>query len=418
MIQSLPSQKNEWVLLWLELEEPLVLEDDVILPTLVLVSDARGVALCPPEILRELEQSRVEYLLSRLMEKHGSPGRLVIQSSPEWEEEAWEDFSRDTGIKIRFQELEQAGIVEVLKDAVSEQNRGDLESNRSALAARLLQTAQRLRSPRRREAYLKKCLSLDASMHAARIELADLEFSKGEWKNCLASYSKILKADSGAAPLNWQDKISRPFLRAHYGRAMTLWHQGKHGEAAAGFLELLRLCPEDNQGARFFVPLLFLLGGRIEDAQEYFVRYSTCYPKDLTDPAMMFGWGFCMDLAGEETAAKQKYQEGMLKNIYLAPLLLELPEPTSLLWFPSDRAEPGYASEFLDSYSVLWDQNPGALRLVRETWEDLAPRIEKLIRHRSAMMDYQDQRYDPDYRKKWEELVRRDDELCSVSSAE
>jgi hypothetical protein len=103
----------------------------------------------------------------------------------------------------------------------------------------------------------------------------------------------------------------------------------------------------------------------------------------------------------------------MLRNIHIAPMLLETPEPPKNLWFPNDRAEPTYAVDFIQSYAVLWDREPGALRLLREVWLEIQPRIQKIIRQREMMLDLQDQRYDPDFKTKWQNLANDEEKLTT-----
>jgi hypothetical protein len=128
----------------------------------------------------------------------------------------------------------------------------------------------------------------------------------------------------------------------------------------------------------------------------------------------MFGWALSLTLEGRETEALAKYREAMLKNVYIAPMLLEDPEPPrGGQWFPNDRAEPAYAGEFIDSYAILWDREPAALRLLREAWQDAVPRVEKIVALREHMADFQDQRYEPDYKKLWQQFVEEDDRLTT-----
>jgi hypothetical protein len=62
---------------------------------------------------------------------------------------------------------------------------------------------------------------------------------------------------------------------------------------------------------------------------------------------------------------------------------------------------------------VLWDREPGALRLLREVWQEIQPRIEKIIRQREVMLDLQDQRYDPDFKIKWQNLANEEEKLTT-----
>ncbi len=90
----------------------------------------------------------------------------------------------------------------------------------------------------------------------------------------------------------------------------------------------------------------------------------------------------------------------MLKNVYIAPMLLEDPEPPrGGQWFPNDQAEPAYAGEFIDSYAILWDREPAALRLLREAWQDAVPRVEKIVALREHMADFRTSATSPIIRK-------------------
>jgi len=192
---------------------------------------------------------------------------------------------------------------------------------------------------------------------------------------------------------------------------MTQWHLGRYAPAARTLEELLDYNASDNQGARFLVPMLHLLSDSSERAAAYFARYSKLYPDDYAEPSFLFGHALTHSLEGREQEARGKYLEGILKNIYLAPMLLELDEPPRGLWLPNDRAEPNYAAEFVESYAVLWDREPGALRLLREVYEEALPRVGEIVRHRELMTDFQDQRYEADYKAKWLALVAEDEQL-------
>ena len=102
-----------------------------------------------------------------------------------------------------------------------------------------------------------------------------------------------------------------------------------------------------------------------------------------------FSAGPCaLHLEGDEAAARERYREAILRNIYIAPMLLEETEPPRGLWQPNDRAEPNYAAEFIDSYAVLWDREPGASRILRESWQELQPRIAEIVALRERMADF------------------------------
>ncbi|HEY5792813.1 MAG TPA: tetratricopeptide repeat protein [Chthoniobacterales bacterium] len=419
MIQPIKRAKTEWILFWIDVDEPVHTGRGFILPTLIVVSDPDGVPIGPPELMEELDQSRAENLLHKLFEQHTPPDRVTIGASEDWDPEAWKAFSREAGVEIRFQKFNQndpASLEQIFRTFSFGLQKGGPVENPREVARGLVATALQLRSPRKRLSLFKKALERDPDCAAARIELADLTFQDGHWKKALDAYEETLAREEprwrNRYPVWWEDLETRPYLRAHYGRAMTLWHLGHHAEAADGFETLLEMNPTDHQGARFLIPLVWLLADRQEVVTEFFEYYEARYPKDFSEPAFLFGWAFSLHNLGKETEAKAKYREGILKNLYLAPLLLEAPEPPANLWHPNDRAEPAYANEFIESYAVLWDRDPAALRLVRETYEELLPLVQQILAHRQQMIDFQDQRYDPEYRAKWQALIAEDERLA------
>lgn len=419
MIQPLKSSKTTWFVYWVDLEEPVPSGSDYFLPTLLIVTDSSGAPIAAPDVLEELDQIRVENFLAKLFEKLGPPDRVAICPSEVWEDDDWKIFSQEHRVDIRFQRFDRGGPDELralAQTVVLRFSREGSGTPRSKDVARgLVNTALRVRSARKKLALLRSALDRDADCSTARVELADVEFQNGNWKACLAAYDEVIARElphwQSRHPAWWTERETRPLLRSLHGRAMTLWHQGRHADAAGQFEHLLDLNPRDNQGVRFFIPLLHLLADNQEEAVEFFERYGAEFPGDYAEPSLLFGWGLSFSLEGNEAEARDKYRQGILKNIFIAPMLLEEPEPARGLWHPNDRAEPNYASEFIDSYAVLWDREPGALRLLREAWQELQPRVAEIIALRERMGDFQDQRYEPGYKKIWQELVAKDEEL-------
>jgi len=417
MIQALRHGKTTWLLYWLELGEPVPGPEGYVLPTILILGDAKGIPLAPPEISEELQQEKAEQLVQTVMERHGPPDRIIIGSSQDWDQEAWKSFAKEFRTEVRFQKLDQRGVIQLVQVAKALSDRSgekeEAERTPTQIAQDLLTSFQKLRSPRRRKAYLQKALELDPDNAAARVELADILLSEGGLKAAQEAYARasaMTQLPPGQA-LDWESQRGRILLRALYGSAMCHWHQGRHEPAAILFTQLTQLCPVDPQGARFFIPLLYLLAEDIERALLAYQEYEKSYPDDFQDPAFLFGWALSLHHQGDEAQAKQRYQTAMLKNFYIAPLLLDETPPPSRLWQPTDRCEIAYAEEFIDSYAVLWDREAGSLRLVREAWTELGERVQKLVEHRNKMHEFQDQRYDPDYKKKWREMIDLDERL-------
>lgn len=426
MIQPVKSSKTTWYVYWVDLEEPVPTPgNDYFLPTLLIVCDPSGTPLAAPEILEELDQARVENFLIRLFDRLGPPDRLAVCQSDDWDEEAWKVFSEEHQVDIRFQRFDNdvpAAFRALTRTVVLRFSKESTElPERGEIARGLVNTALRVRSSQKKLSLLRLALEHDPDSAAARIELADVDFQSGNWKNCLAAYEEVISREMprwhGHSPSWWSDLETRPVLRALYGRAMTLWHQGHHGHAAEQFEELLELNKRDNQGVRFFIPLLRLLAEEPEAAATFFERYEKDYAGDYTEPSFSFGWALTLSLCGMEAEAKDKYREGILKNLFIAPMLLEETEPIRNVWHPNDRAEPNYAAEFIDSYAVLWDREPAALRLLRETWQEMSSQVGRILALRAQMLDFQDQRFEPNYKKLWQELVEADEKLTAKPEA-
>lgn len=422
MIQALKSSGNFWHLHVLFLEEPIPMLEDWVLPVLVVLCDRSGAPLAPPELMDELDQPRIENMIYRILEKQAAPEQLHLPRNEEWDEEGWRDFSEDSKLDLRFT-TPQKSVAEELRAVtrllvVKAGRVGEAAPSPHLVAAGLVHTALRLRSPSRKEAHLRLALALDPDNALSRVELADIDYNKGNWKACLDGYVEVVRREShlreNPQTVWWSDRATRPYMRALYGQAMTDWHLGRFADAAAVLEDLLSCNRDDNQGVRFLIPMLHLLAESPEKAAKYFSAYEESYPRDYKEPSFVFGWAFSLSLEGREAEARVKYREGILRNLHIAPMLLELPEPKRNVWYPNDRSEPVYASDFISSYATLWDREPSSLRILREVWDEAAPCIENIVAHRSAMLDFQDQRYEPEFKAKWQALVDEDERFVSA----
>lgn len=434
MIQPIKAGKNEWRISWVDTENPLPCRREItdavseeggfFLPTVVIVSTANGKLIDRPRLLEELDQIQVESFLESLFDQHGQPECLAIESSPNWEEKAWQRFSRDYKLDIHFTDHPRKSpesrreLARNLTDALMRDRKEMDALAPGKIAEGLIATAQRMRTPDKRMALFHKALEIDSHCTRARVELADGELQAGNWSNALRGYEEVIAHESRRRGKGdtcpWAEMENRPVLRARFGRVMVLWQYGKYVEAAGECEHLLELNSVDNQGVRFLLPMLYLLAHDSEKASAFFRHYIDAFPKDYQEPAFLFGWGLALSFQDEESGAKVRYKEGILKNFYVPRLLLEQPLPPSELWLPNDRADLTYAQEFMDSYAVLWDRDTGALRLLREAYEEILPRVGKLLAHRQQMLEFQDQRYDPAYREKWQKLLAEDEAMVKL----
>jgi len=432
MIQPLDSARNSWRLLWIDLEEPVPApaqsgesrSGDYCLPTCLLVTTASGKPLCPPEILEELDQPRAEQLLGRLFDEHGTPDRLTIAESSDWDTEAWRSFAIDCRIEIAFGAFPEAKPGELVQVGrrIAQRLRGEGFHSPGAIARGLVATARRLRSPERKSAHLLKAIEQDAECVLARIELADADYQSARWNEARRGYQEVAEREErrwrGETPEWWEDIETRPYMRALYGRAMTEWQQGRFAETAKDLEKLLKLNPRDNQGVRFLIPLVHLLGDNDAKALKALEEYDRNYPDDYCEPALLLGKGLALWRSGDDEPARAAYRAAMLQNLYITPMLLDLPIPPADIWHPNDRSEIGYAQDFMQSYAILWDRDPAATRFISELHDELVPEIEKILTLRRTMADWQDQRYDRDFKARWKAMIDQDKSLTGGADRE
>jgi tetratricopeptide (TPR) repeat protein len=362
------------------------------------------------EFVRELDQRRVELFLHRAFQEKGAPDELLVPDVDEWDETVWQSFSKEYQCQINLVDVEsngtETGEEEGIESQLSNLIAGPAESLLASHGAQfvaqgLVKAVKHTRSREKQRALLAKALDLSENLPEALVELADLDLQEGNLDEAAEGFAKATQA---AAPFHVQGQPSY-FLRAQHGRLLVSWQKGELNEAVAIGEELLFADPADHSGVRFLVPLLQLSLSQFEPANEFFTWYRQSYPNDLEDPGFFFGWALTLFEFDEESSAIDCYKRGMLQNLYLAPLLLDLPEPSPELWQHNQRGDYNYAIEFVDSFGAIWERDAAATRFLRELYVSLLPLLDALIDVRRQMAELQDNRYEPEHRKIWDKLV-------------
>lgn len=109
------------------------------------------------------------------------------------------------------------------------------------------------------EAYCREAVGLDSGHADAWVHLGNRRFDEGQTAEALRLYERGQAAaeartigDPARYPsVFWGDVHSRPFMRALHGKGLCLWRLGRVDEARQVFAWMLKLNPNDNQGARF-----------------------------------------------------------------------------------------------------------------------------------------------------------------------
>ena len=415
MIQPLKSEPSVWSLCWVDLSGPLPIDQDFFLPTILMLVGPSFEPLVAPEIFSEIDQVQAEEWVARHFDDLGVPDQLLVWKSPEWVPEEWKYFARDwkTKVKLVNPPPHEARLQSELANFKGSKRVPTVA--KSDVAEGLMRNFLRLRSPAKRRATLEKAAEIDPSCSAARVELAELEFHSGHYERSLELARLAEEIDRSLLRRPgiqwWIDRETRPMLRALFGIMLCQWHLGRATDAAEAGQFLLETDPQDHMGARFYVPLFHLLSGEHEEASLFFRHYAKHYPGDMPNAWLSFAWALTLCLEGDDQGARQKYREGMMANIYLAPRLLGERPPPDDIYQPSERDESHGAVEFAGSFGGLWDRDASAMRVLRETHEELQPALEELVARRRALSDLMDQRYDPEYRAKWTALLDEEEKF-------
>jgi tetratricopeptide (TPR) repeat protein len=328
----------------------------------------------------------------------------------EWDEIVWQGLSREYQCQINLVDIEpteeesreEENIESQLSNLIAGSAENLLATQGEAFVAQgLVKAVHHTRSREKRRALLTKALELSENLPEALVELADLDLQEGNIDDATAGFSKAAEA---AALFHVEGQPSY-YLKAQHGRLLAHWQKGDLSEAIAIGEELLFADPRDHSGVRFIVPLLQLLMSQFEAANEFFTWYRQSYPDDLEDPGFFFGWAFTLFEFDEEANSIVTYKRGMLQNLYIAPLLMDLPEPSPDLWQHNERGHFNYATEFVDSFGLIWERDAAATRFLRELYVGMQSQLDELIEVRRQMAELQDNRYEPNHRQIWDKLI-------------
>jgi tetratricopeptide (TPR) repeat protein len=410
MILPLRATREVWTFDWFDLDVPIQFGSLFVLPTCLYIVHQHTRMLLAHEFIRELDQRRVELFLHRIFQEKGAPDELLVPDFDEWDESVWQGFSREYQCQINLVDIElneedareEDSIESQLSNLVAGSVKNLLTSLGNTFVAQgLVKAVRHMRSRNKQRTLLAKALELSPMLPEALVELAHIDLQEG---NIDAASEGFKKATESAAPFHIAGQPTY-FIRAQYGRMLAAWQKGELNHAISMGEKLLFTNPTDHSGVRFLLPLLQLSLNQLETANEYFTWYRQSYLNDLEEPGFCFGWALTLFSCDEETAAAQKYKRGTLQNLYLAPLLLDLPEPPPNLWQYHERSDYNYAVEFVDSFGALWERDAAATRFLRELHTSLQPQLENLIELRRQMADLQDNRYEPNRRTIWDNLA-------------
>ncbi len=410
MIQPLRTTREVWILNWADVPTPVQFGVVYLLPTILYVTQRKSRAILAHEVVREIDQHRVELFLDRLFQTKGVPDELLVPETDDWNEDFWPFLAREYGFQVHLVGSTKQPVSEsspALSLSFPGMRKPDMPADPPETIARGLVLAIRyFQSPEKRRALLAKALELAPDFPEALLESADIELQEGNLEKADEGFRAALRA---ATP-----NSTEVHIRARHGRLLVAWQQGQIAEAIALARDALATNPTDHAGARFILPLLLLLNQQTEQVSEFFEWYAERYPDDLEDPGLLFAWGFSEFESDRDRRSQVHYLNGMLQNLYLGPLLLDQPEPSPDIWQHHERGEIVYARDFLESFGSVWEQRPGSIRFLRELYQTHLAKFEEMISLRRQMAALQDNRYEPRHHEIWESLMAAERTLIAA----
>lgn len=154
----------------------------------------------------------------------------------------------------------------------------------------------------------------------------------------------------------WAIHETRPYMRALFGLARCLGHQGEKEEAAASYQELLRLNPGDNQGGRYSLLPLLIEMGRDQAASELLDEY-----EDEGAAIWLYSRALlAFRRYGDSPASRNLLKRALRANKYVLDYLLGWEEAPFMpgSYIPGEEDEAIICAE---ECSSAWESTPGAL---------------------------------------------------------
>ncbi len=232
----------------------------------------------------------------------------------------------------------------------------------------LIYDAWEASTAKRRIALAEKALALSSLCADAYVVLAqhaergsDKEFDL--WRRGVEAGKKALGEVAFAEWVGefWGILETRPYMRARCGLVRALWARGARGEAIDHLRDMLRLNPNDNQGARYVLAALLVEAGRDKDL----AMLLNDYPDD---GAAAWSWTAALlafRRAGDSRESSTLLTQALADNGHVPGYLFEerpLPKLLPAYISPGDEDE---AIQYVVDFRTGWVNTPGAIDWLR-----------------------------------------------------
>lgn len=168
---------------------------------------------------------------------------------------------------------------------------------------------------------------------------------------------RVFKEDAGHF---WGLTGTRPYMRARFGLAQSLWEIGRRDEAIGHCSEMLRLNPNDNQGVRYVLVRCLLEEDRDSDAEDIM----NFYEDDMFADSIYTRLLLTFRKEGDTEDARDLLWAAVRYNYHVPAFLLgKRPLPRVL----PDEFTLGHESEavcYAASNLAVWTKTRGALQWI------------------------------------------------------
>lgn len=214
--------------------------------------------------------------------------------------------------------------------------------------------------------YFFKSIEIDPTYADRYNHLANIAWRKEDWKQAEGLYQKALElAEPEIKDIPkggfWGMLESRPYMRALHGLGLTAWKQSRLEEAIGIFKQMLKLNPNDNQGARYLMGPLYHQLGNLEEAARW-------YERNGDDPHNLYNYGLALIQQNKLERVARILIFAIFTNPYIAPMLLGDKLPKTDWWHGISWAEPEYAEDYMIEYSSWWEKEELPLVFLGAVW--------------------------------------------------
>jgi tetratricopeptide (TPR) repeat protein len=182
----------------------------------------------------------------------------------------------------------------------------------------------------------------------------------------------------------WGVFETRPYMRALHFLGLEAAGQGLHVEAADAYREMLRLNPNDNQGARYLLLDALLALGRDDEAAALLKTYREDGSAHWLYSRALMRYREKGDVAPARTALAKAFAQ----NPHVPPFLTgrkPLPRTPPLFVGWGDKDE---AVAYAQDSAAPWTVTPGALAWLKDIWADYdTPKLAKPSRRAAPATD-------------------------------